>query len=522
MGGRLVYSTCCLDPVENEAVVAALLTEFRLPNKDGAPNEEGGCLRLVDVSDELPSLVRRRGLHSWRVWHKGCWYSSWEEMQAACGRSCPSYETLFPPSSDAAEAMGLHRCMRLLPQDNDSGGFFVAVIEKVCDHAPSAGKNLLRPHAAGGNAVGGNAVGGNAVGGNAVGEVDEASGAGGGGKGTGLPEAVVKAAGLDITDGTAAEMGLAKAELAKAGSKKAGSKASVERGAAEREGRDGTAGCEVGEGKPDGDMAAERARQELAGGDGAGGDSAGGEGAAAGVGVELELDVLDELDVLHAHRGATRANAAAALIALKFVPLYVPSTAQLAGLEAAFGLSDALGPSLGPSLGSSGPVPFPLHRLAARSPGGTTLVLVSDEVAALLSADSRGDLRLIGTGVRIFVKENAKGIPCEYRLCHAGLPLLLPHLTKQRVPISVPTLERLLRCMHEGIPPTVWGDPSWGVAGEATAAALRACAPGSVALECHLQEGSLAVAALFAPSGLLRAMVSKAECASLLCRLSLQ
>ena len=42
-----VYSTCCLDPVENEAVVASLLTEFN------------GCLRLVDVSDLLPDLVRR-------------------------------------------------------------------------------------------------------------------------------------------------------------------------------------------------------------------------------------------------------------------------------------------------------------------------------------------------------------------------------------------------------------------------------------------------------------------------------
>lgn len=36
---------------------------------------------------------------------------------------------MFPPEDD--EGMHLDRCMRILPHDADSGGFFVAVIEKL-------------------------------------------------------------------------------------------------------------------------------------------------------------------------------------------------------------------------------------------------------------------------------------------------------------------------------------------------------------------------------------------------------
>ena len=55
VGGRLVYSTCSLNPVEDEAVVAALLTA------------SAGALVLADVSGELPGLARSPGLSSWLV-----------------------------------------------------------------------------------------------------------------------------------------------------------------------------------------------------------------------------------------------------------------------------------------------------------------------------------------------------------------------------------------------------------------------------------------------------------------------
>ena len=41
VGGRMVYSTCSLNPVENEAVVSRLL------------GEGAGSLRLVEVGEQL-------------------------------------------------------------------------------------------------------------------------------------------------------------------------------------------------------------------------------------------------------------------------------------------------------------------------------------------------------------------------------------------------------------------------------------------------------------------------------------
>ena len=40
--------------------------------------------------------------------------------------------------------MHLERCLRLLPHHNDGGGFFVAVFEKLAEHAAEAGVLLVR------------------------------------------------------------------------------------------------------------------------------------------------------------------------------------------------------------------------------------------------------------------------------------------------------------------------------------------------------------------------------------------
>lgn len=46
VGGRLVYSTCTFNPIEDEAVVAELLLRSQ------------GAMTLLDVSDQLPNLKR--------------------------------------------------------------------------------------------------------------------------------------------------------------------------------------------------------------------------------------------------------------------------------------------------------------------------------------------------------------------------------------------------------------------------------------------------------------------------------
>jgi 16S rRNA C967 or C1407 C5-methylase (RsmB/RsmF family) len=59
VGGRMTYSTCSFNPIENEAVVQAALVHFK------------GKIKLVDVSKQVsPHLKYRPGLKQWTVYHK--------------------------------------------------------------------------------------------------------------------------------------------------------------------------------------------------------------------------------------------------------------------------------------------------------------------------------------------------------------------------------------------------------------------------------------------------------------------
>lgn len=81
-GGVMVYSTCTIAPEENECVVSWFL--------ERTPDAE-----LLDI--ELPGLVMRPGLTAW-------------------------LDDRFPEQ--------LARCRRMLPQDNDTEPFFVALVRK--------------------------------------------------------------------------------------------------------------------------------------------------------------------------------------------------------------------------------------------------------------------------------------------------------------------------------------------------------------------------------------------------------
>jgi len=115
VGGRIVYSTCSLNPIEDEAVIAGVL------------QRANGALRLVDVGDQLPELKRRSGITSWRVMDKsGQWYDKHEQLPEHL-KKFP--ETVFPP--EKIDQLNIERCFRILPHDQNTGGFFVAVLEKV-------------------------------------------------------------------------------------------------------------------------------------------------------------------------------------------------------------------------------------------------------------------------------------------------------------------------------------------------------------------------------------------------------
>ncbi|KAJ4714480.1 tRNA (Cytosine(34)-C(5))-methyltransferase [Melia azedarach] len=154
VGGRMVYSTCSMNPIENEAVVAEILRKC------------GGCVQLVDVSSELPQLVRRPGLKKWKARDKGVWLASYKDVpkfrrtgivpsmfpSGRCHMDTTNdgdkhengidansiglqpVEDAFPSTDNLDEEvcdLPLELCMRLVPHDQNTGAFFIAVLQKV-------------------------------------------------------------------------------------------------------------------------------------------------------------------------------------------------------------------------------------------------------------------------------------------------------------------------------------------------------------------------------------------------------
>ena len=119
VGGQMVYSTCSLHPVEDEAVIARILLEC------------GDSVRLVDIGDKLPGLQYSKGLHSWKLASKkGEMYDKFEDVPEDIAKT-QIRPHMFPPTPDVAERLGLDKCLRLLPHHHNTGGFFLALLEKV-------------------------------------------------------------------------------------------------------------------------------------------------------------------------------------------------------------------------------------------------------------------------------------------------------------------------------------------------------------------------------------------------------
>ena len=134
--GVVCYSTCSLNPVEDEAVVSAVLNCSRGNNNDAA-------FELMEWPDVLPGFIRRPGVTNWKV----AYYDQNNDDETddddfGSLSFVDSYENAVSIGmkdakttywSDLAEnkRIRLDRCTRLLPQDQDSGGFFLALIQRI-------------------------------------------------------------------------------------------------------------------------------------------------------------------------------------------------------------------------------------------------------------------------------------------------------------------------------------------------------------------------------------------------------
>ncbi len=94
-GGRMIYSTCSLDPIENEAVVAEILHTYNHLTLDETM-----------ISNNCPGLITRDGM------------SEWPDQNIDGGIKNEIFNSLS-------------KCKRIWNDENDSGGFFVAAFKHI-------------------------------------------------------------------------------------------------------------------------------------------------------------------------------------------------------------------------------------------------------------------------------------------------------------------------------------------------------------------------------------------------------
>jgi len=115
-GGICVYSTCSMNPTENEAVINSVL------------HETGDAVEILDVSALYPGLQRHSGLESWPVYD----YDGSKLIEYASPDSVPQERKQFVPNTVFPQnpVPGLKNSMRFFPHYQNSGGFYVCVLQK--------------------------------------------------------------------------------------------------------------------------------------------------------------------------------------------------------------------------------------------------------------------------------------------------------------------------------------------------------------------------------------------------------
>ncbi|KAL7018767.1 hypothetical protein ACKWTF_010905 [Chironomus riparius] len=117
VGGRMVYSTCSINPLENEAVISRLIREC------------DGALEIVDASSYVKGLIYNKGMTSWEPATKDLrFFKSFDEVPV--DTQTVIHKEMFPPDTETAAKYKLENCIRVLPHHQDTGAFFIALLEK--------------------------------------------------------------------------------------------------------------------------------------------------------------------------------------------------------------------------------------------------------------------------------------------------------------------------------------------------------------------------------------------------------
>ena len=127
VGGVISYSTCSLNPIENEAVVSEIMRNY----------SKNGELEIIDVKSAFKGtdIIPHPGLDNWTVMIED--KEDKNKLNIIKDINDPLYienkniisESCF--AQNDIKNFGLEKCNRFFPNDSDTSGFFITLIKKV-------------------------------------------------------------------------------------------------------------------------------------------------------------------------------------------------------------------------------------------------------------------------------------------------------------------------------------------------------------------------------------------------------